>query len=169
MKRLFWIFLMAASLRAEENDTGEIDTAKLGPIMLEAAQKIEDMHGQKSAEARGLVERVQAILRTEPPDKSEAVGVEKLVREMEVFTLTFGMNPSLGGHSGVLLDRSSHAQEAYYQRLESTISSDAREVQRWLRMADAAEALKDEVKKNLCLDRARGAARALIAREPKNA
>jgi|JI6StandDraft_1071083.scaffolds.fasta_scaffold09138_3 hypothetical protein len=169
MKKTLFALLATASLQANEPDVGMIDIAKLQPVMLEAAQKIEARHGSQRPEAQGLVERVEAILRTQAPEKRDPVGTEKLVRKMSAFTLTMGINPSLGGRSGVLLDRSQQAQAAYYQRLESRVDTDAGEVQRWLKMADAADVLKDETKKNLCLDRAVGAARALISREPENA
>jgi len=169
MKKIFFALLALASLQASAPDLGEIDIAKLEPVMLEAARRIEAKYGRKHPEAQGLVERVEAILRTEAPEKRDPVGAEKLAREMAVFTLTMAINPSLGAHSGVLLDRGKLAQAAYYQRLESRVDTDAGEVQRWLKMADAAEALEDEAKKSLCLDRAAGAARALITREPNNA
>jgi hypothetical protein len=169
MKKLFPTLLALISLQAGGADMEMIDTAKLEPVLLEAARKIEAKHAPLHPEAQGLVERVEAILRAQAPEKREVVGKEKLAQKMTVFQLTFGINPSLGGHSGIWVDRSRQAMAAYYQMLESRVDTDAGEVRRWLKMADAAEVLKDDAKKNLCLDRAAGAARALITREPKNA
>ena len=169
VKKIFYAILATATLHANEPDQRQIDVAKLEPVILEAAQKIEAKHGPQRPEALGLVERVEAILRTQATEDRDPVGTQKLVRKMSAFTLTMGINPSLGGHSGVLMDRSKHAQAAYYKMLESRVDTDAGEVRRLLKMADAAEVLKDETKKNLCLDRATGAARALISREPENA
>lgn len=169
MKKMFSALLSLVSLQAGGADMEVIDTAKLEPVLLEAARRIEAKHAPLRPEAQGLVERVEAILSTPSPEKAEVEGSAKLAQKMTVLQLTFGINPSLGGHSGVLLDRSQQAMAAYYQMLESRVDKDSGEVRRWLKMADAAEVLKDEAKKNLCLDRAAGTARALIIREPKNA
>jgi hypothetical protein len=169
MKMLFPTLLALVSLQAGGADMEMIDTAKLEPVLLEAARKIEARHAPLRPEAQGLAERVEAILRAQAPEKRDVAGPEKLAGKMTSLQLFFGINPSLGGRSGVRMDRSKHAQAAYYQRLEMTKERDAAEVLRWLQMADAAGTLEDEGKRNLCLDRAVGAARALITREPGNA
>jgi hypothetical protein len=56
-----------------------------------------------------------------------------------------------------------------YRNLENTTASDAAEVWRWLEMQHAAKQLKWNDQKETCTQRALGAARAFVSREPKNA
>lgn len=167
--RLLMLLAATASLQAGPFKGAAIDRAKLEEAIQEAAGKVEEKYGGQNAGARDLQERVQGILQRPVREEAEPQGAAKLAHKMSLLTYHFAIQPGLGGHSGIQTDRSKQAQAANYQRLESLKAEGQEEVVRWLQMAEAAGAMKDEAKENRCRDTAVGMAHALVSREPDNA
>ncbi|MES2596908.1 MAG: hypothetical protein V4662_16310 [Verrucomicrobiota bacterium] len=168
MRFLVLPLLAACSVHAGPFGDIKLDMEKLHAALREAALKVEEKHSPKHPEPRGLAGRVESILNMPVPEKRDREGDALLASEMTLQIIHFGINPSLGGHSGMLVDKSQKAQAANYHRLEALQTEGEADVMRWLQMTEAAGAMKDEEKKSLCQDKAVAAARALISREPGN-
>jgi hypothetical protein len=143
---------------------------ELHVLIREVAAKIEEKYKGAHPEADGLVQRVEETLAVpESPEANQADRQLKLVKEMVPMSVAAGFNSSIGGIRGAVFDSGDTGYMQRYQDLESASTRDAEEVWRWLEMTDAAQRLKWQDKAEVCSQRALGAARGLISREPKNA
>ena len=166
---LLMFVAVTASLQAGPFKEALIDRTKLETVILEAAGKVEEKYSGQNADARDLKERVQGILQMPALDEEESKGAAMLSQKMSLLTFHFGIQPGMGGHSGLQADRGKQAQAANYHRLENLKAEGEEEVLRWMQMAESAGSMKDEEKERRCQDKAVGTARALVTREPNNA
>ncbi|WP_395741936.1 hypothetical protein [Prosthecobacter sp.] len=159
--------MSCAILRAGENEL-LLDKEKVHALIREAAAKIEEKYKASRPEADGLAQRVEQVLST-PAPPPPADRPQKLAVKLLLMSNEGSFHSGIRGISGAVFDNTPTGFAQQYQDLESTSARDAAEVWRWLKMADAARVLKWQDKKELCTQRAVGAARALVSREPKNA
>lgn len=143
----------------------------LHPLLLRTAGRIQEKFQRVHPEAEGLVETVQAILAMPVPEKKdhESDPAARMGSHMELMIANFSLGATLSGVHGYILDNSEIGHQQAYQDLEHLTVSDADDVRRWLDMKYRAEQLKWKDKQEKCSQRAIGAARALVSREPKNA
>ncbi|MFN0076787.1 MAG: hypothetical protein ACKVY0_09950 [Prosthecobacter sp.] len=145
--------------------------ADIHALIRETAPKIEEKFKGTHAEADGLVERVsEALALTTPPQPDEGDRGRRLAKAMHLMNAdVLFAKCTNDGIRGPVSDTSTAGCMQRYRELEAATARDAGEVWRWLEMQEAARYLKWTDQKKICGERALGAARALIAREPKNA
>jgi hypothetical protein len=143
---------------------------ELHALIREVAVKVEEKYKGVHPEADGLVQRVEETLAApEPPKANEDDRQQMLAKKLVPMSDTAGFKAYIGGVRGPVFDDSDTGYMQRYQDLESASTRDAEEVWRWLEMAEAAQKLKWKDKEEMGTQRALGAARALVSREPKNA
>lgn len=139
-------------------------------LIREVAARIEDRFKGAHPEADGLVQHVAEALSTPPPPpKDEGDRARRIARHMTLVTAQAGFKCSINGPRGAVFDNEDTGHLQHYHDLENAQTVDAEEVWRWLEMKHAAKQLKWEDKEEVCTQRALGAARAFVSREPKNA
>jgi hypothetical protein len=147
-----------------------LDKDKVHSLIREVAAKIEARYKSERPDADGLLQRVEEALSLPapaPPNKSDRP--QQLAAKMMLMTGGGTFNSGIRSISGAVFDNTEAGFMQRYQDLESASTKDAAEAWRWLEMADAARFLNWQEKKEVCTQRAQGAARALISREPKSA
>ncbi|WP_395741935.1 hypothetical protein [Prosthecobacter sp.] len=173
MRPLLCLFALAAPLglpALHAADQAPFKKEELHALIREVAARIEEKYKGSRPEADGLVQHVEEILMLpEPPPPSADDRPSMLARKMTLLTDRAGFTSSIGGVRGAVFDNTDTGFMQRYHDLESTDAQDAEEVWRWLEMADAARRLKWSDKAETCTQRALGAARALVSRQPKNA
>lgn len=148
----------------------QIKEADVHALLRQTAVKVEEKVKGAHAEADGLAQQVEEILAApEPPKAAGGDRNQQRAAEMRLIHMTAGASAALGSVRGFVFDNSSAGQRQRYQELEMAAHDDAADVMRWLEMRHLAEKLNWEEKEKLCGERALGAARALVAREAKNA
>ena len=171
--RLVCYFFVAASLASpalQAADEMPFKREELHALIREVAAKIEEKFKGVHPEADGLVQRVEETLSAPEPTKANEVDRPlRLAKEMVLMSAEAGFKGIISGVRGPVFDNSDTGYIQLYQDLDSANTRDAEEVWRWLEMADAAQHLKWKDKEEICTQRALGAARALVSREPKNA
>lgn len=171
--RLALCFTVAAPLLSSAQQAADEPPFKkeeVHALIREVAAKVEEKYKSVHPEADGLVQRVEETLAApEPPKANEDDRQQMLAKEMMLMNFQAGFNSLIGGVRGAVFDNTDTGYMQRYQDLESASTRDAEEVWRWLEMADAAKHLKWKDKEETCTQRALGAARALVSREPKNA
>lgn len=168
LRRVFFALLASnAVFAAPDIDLG-LTPEMLHGIIREVAAKIEARHGSERPEAEKLVERIEAILATEPPAPREGDRNQAIALDMSLINVNASAKSTLGGFRGYVFDGSLTGCLQTYRDLEKLDTRDADEVLRWIDMHRAAEELDWVDKASLCKQRAIGAARALVSREPKN-
>ncbi|WP_395717685.1 hypothetical protein [Prosthecobacter sp.] len=164
--------LLAFSLLSAEEGVEEFVFPKdeLNALIRETAAKIEERFKSEHAEAEGLVRRVEEILALPSPVKpDEGDRPRWLASKLTLVNAQAGFNSSITGVRGAIFDDSEIGHLQRYHDQEHASAKDAAEVWRWLEMAQSARHLKWKDKEQMCEERAIGAARAFISREPKNA
>ena len=173
MKRFFvclGVLFYTAVSNAQDEDEPLLNKADVHALIREAAVKIEQKFKVVNAEADSLLERVEETLALpKPPEADKNDRNQLLASKMTLLTVQSKASANLSGIRGFVFDDSSIGYMQRYHDLEATNTSDAEEVLRWLEMKEAAEHLKWQDKEAVSGQRALGAARALIEREPKNA
>jgi hypothetical protein len=153
-----------------EESEAPFNREQLHALIREVAAKIEEKFKGVHPEADGLVQRVEETLAAPEPAKANEEDRQlMLAKEMVPMNGAAGFKAHTGGVRGPVFDNSDTGYMQRYQDLESASTRDAEEVWRWLEMAEAAQKLKWKDKEEMCTQRALGAARALVSREPKNA
>lgn len=143
---------------------------ELHALIREVAVRIEEKYKGVHPEADGLLQRVEETLAMDEPDPpAEEDRQSMLAKKLTLMNEQAGFSSIIGGVRGAVFDNTETGFMQRYQDLESASTKDAAEVWRWLEMADAARRLKWQDKTENCSQRALGAARALVSREPKNA
>lgn len=143
---------------------------ELHTLIREVAAKIEEKYKGVHPEADGLVQRVEETLASpEPPKPDEEDRGQMLAKKMTLMNSEAAFKCTIGGVRGAVFDNSDIGHMQRYHDLEAANASDAEEVLRWLERKDAAQHLKWKDKEEICSQRALGAARAWVSREPKNA
>jgi len=164
------VFLCTAVSNAQNEDEPPLKQADVHALIRETAVKIEQKFKGVNAEADNLLERVEETLALpKPPEVNKNDRNQLLASKMTLLTVQSKASANLSGIRGFVFDDSNIGYMQRYHDLEATKASDAEEVLRWLEMSEAAEHLKWQDKEEVCSQRALGAARALIEREPKNA
>jgi len=164
------VFLCIAVSNAQNEDELLLKQANVHALIRETAVKIEQKFKGVNAEADGLLQRVEETLALpKPPEADKNDRNQLLASKMTLLTVQSKASANLSGIRGFVFDDSNMGYMQRYHDLEATKASDAEEVLRWLEMSEAAEHLKWQDKEEVCSQRALGAARALIEREPKNA
>ncbi len=174
--RLALFFTVAASFASSGLHAADAEfplkmkPEELHALIREVAAKMEEKYKGQRPEADGLVQRVEEMLAApEPPEVDEADRPRMLAKQMVLMNGEFYFQAVVNGVRGPVFDSSETGYMQRYQDLESASTRDAEEVWRWLDMAEAARKLKWKDKEEMCSQRALGAARALVDREPKNA
>lgn len=166
-------FTVAASLLSTAlpaADDPPIKKEEVHALIREVAAKIEEKYKGVHPEADGLVQRVEeALAAPEPPKAGHDDRQQMLAKAMVPMSGEAGFKIIISGVRGPVFDDSDTGYMQRYQDLEPASTRDAEEVWRWLEMAEAAQKLKWKDKQEMCTQRALGAARALVSREPKNA
>ncbi|WP_395739983.1 hypothetical protein [Prosthecobacter sp.] len=173
-RRLFALITLAAAVcppssAAPPEPAPPLEKKAVRDLIREVAAKIEEKYKGIHPDADGLVQRVEETLAADepaPPDSADRRSM--LARKMTLMNGRAGFNSMIGTH-GAVFDNTDTGFMQRYHDLESADTKDAAEVWRWLEMGDAARHLKWHDKEQQCAQRALGAARALISREPKNA
>ncbi len=149
----------------------ELKPELLHPLLLKAAARIEERFQRIHPEADGLVETVQSVLAMPAPENqdNESDPAARIGKRMELMTAVAAFSVNLAGVHGYIFDNSEIGHQQTYHDLELETATDAAEVRRWLEMKLRAEKLEWKDKAEMCSQRAIGAARALVSREPKNA
>ena len=159
-----------ASSALQAADEVPFKREELHALIREVAAKIEEKFKGVHPEADGLVQRVEETLAApEPPNANDDDRQQMLAKKLVSMSDMAGFKFRISGVRGPVFDDSDTGYMQCYQDLESASTRDAEEVWRWLEMADAAQHLKWKDKEEICTQRALGAARALVSREPKNA
>lgn len=163
--------LLVSPIHAAPFDPDKLDLG-IPPEMLHAlirstAAKIE----AERAETKGLAARVEELLAMPEPEKKDLSDdrVARLAEEMALASYTVSANASLSGITGFEFDSTKTGRVQLYRDLEKQQEQDAADVRRWLRMSQAAKGFDEKDKEAFCREKAIGAARALVSREPKNA
>ena len=168
LRRVFFALFASSAVFADSAPDLGLTPEMLHGILRGVAAKIEARHGSDRPEAEKLVERIEAILATEPPPAREGDRAQAIAEGMHLINVDASAKSSLGGFRGYLFDGSLTGCLQTYHDLEKLQTQDADEVLRWIDMHRAAEELDWDDKAALCKQRAIGAARALVSREPKN-
>ncbi|MCX6850789.1 MAG: hypothetical protein NTY98_17895 [Verrucomicrobia bacterium] len=166
------VALIAAILppTANAEDDFPLKREELHALIREAASKVEAQFKATHPEAAGLVERVEETLAmSEPAPPAAEDRLTMLAQKLTLMNSEAGFKSMIGGVRGAVFDNTDTGNMQRYQDLDSASTQDEAEVWRWLEMADAAQRLKWQDKTEICTQRALGAARALVSREPKNA
>lgn len=164
--------LLAFSLlnAAEGEDEFSFPKEELNALIRETAAKVEERFKSEHAGAEGLVRRVEDILALPSPAKpDEGDRPRWLASKLTLANGQASFNSSITGVRGAIFDDSEIGHLQRYHDQENASAKDAAEVWRWLEMEQSARHLKWKDKEQMCEERAVGAARAFIAREPKNA
>lgn len=176
MKRFFACFACAllgcapSFAQPPDEALAQIKEADVHALLRETAVKVEEKFKRVHAEADGLTQLVEEILTApEPPKAAGGDRNQQRAAEMSLLYINFAASAALASVRGFVFDDSSAGQKQRYQELETAAYNDAADVLRWLEMRHLAEKLDWEEKEKLCGERALGAARALVARDPKNA
>lgn len=168
LRRAFFALFASSAVFADSAPDLGLKPEMLHGILRDAAAKIEARYGSERPEAEKLVERIEAILATEPPPAREGDRAQAIAEGMHLINLDASAKASLGGYRGYLFDGSLTGCLQTYHDLEKLDAKDADEVLRWIDMHRAAEELDWDDKAAFCKQRAIGTARALVSREPKN-
>jgi len=172
-RRAFFAVLLPLTLCVAEDPSHKLDLKPevLHPLLVLTSHRIQEKFRRIHPEAEGLVETVETILAMPAPEKKdhESDPAARMGSHMELMTGNFSLGATLSGVHGYILDNSDIGHQQAYQELERLTVSDADDVRRWLDMKYRAEQLKWKDKEEKCSQRAIGAARALVSREPKNA
>jgi hypothetical protein len=160
-----------ASSALQAADEVPIKREELHALIREVAAKIEEKFKGVHPEADGLVQRVEETLAAPEPPKAGHDDDRQLMLAKAMVSMSgeAGFKIIISGVRGPVFDNSDTGHMQRYQDLESASTRDVEEVWRWLEMAEAAQKLKWKDKEEICTQRALGAARALVSREPKNA
>ena len=141
LRRVFFALLASTTVfAAPEIDLG-LTPEMLHGILREVAAKIEARHGSERPEAEKLVERIEAILATEPPPAREGGRAQAIAEGIHLINIDASAKSSLGGFRGYLFDGSLTGCLQTYHDLEKLDAKDADEVLRWIDMHRAAEAV----------------------------
>lgn len=155
---------------APAQDEIPLKKEEIHALIREVAPKIEERFKGASPEADGLVQRVEeALALPPPPPKGEGDRAQRLARALTLATGSAGFKCSISGPRGAVFDDEEGGHLQRYRHLENATAADSEEVWRWLEMQHAARQLKWDNEKETCTQRAQGAARAFVSREPKNA
>ena len=147
-----------------------LDKEKVHALIRESAAKIEEKYKGKCPEADGMVQQVEEALAASEPEKPDKSDRQRmLAAKLKLFDGEVKFSSGFLYLTGLVFDNSEEGYTQRYQERETSTTTGAAEVWRWLEMKDAARHLKWEGKKEMCIQRAQGAARALVSREPKNA
>lgn len=171
---LLLLFCLASRVSAQL-DPFEFETAlppeKLQALIRATALRVEEALRDKNPDARDLGARVDELLALPEVEKKDLTGdrAAQLAYEMSLASYNVSATASVGGIRGHLFDVSTTGRVQLYRDLEKQTATDDAEVRRWLQMRKAAEGLKWNDEKEMCHERAVGAARAFGSREPKNA
>ena len=171
LRTLIITVFATASLAQSAPPQLDLKVETLHPLIVRTARRIQEKFQRIHREADGLVETVEAILAMPEPEKKDHEGdpSARMGSHMELMIADFSLGATLSGVNGYVLDNSAIGHQQAYQDLEQQTASDAAEVRRWLDMEYRAAQLKWKDKEEKCSQRAIGAARALVTREPKNA
>lgn len=169
LRRAFFALLASSTVFADSGPDLGLTPEMLHGIIREVAAKIEARYGSERPEAEKLVERIEAILATEPPSVRESDRNQAIAQAMTLINIDASAKATISGLRGYVFDSSVTGCMQTYRDLEQRSTQDAAEVMRWLDMRQAAAELEWEDKAALCRQRAIGAARALVSREPKKA
>lgn len=139
-------------------------------LLRQTAVKVEEKFKGTHAEADGLAQLVEEILSSpKPPEPAGGDRNQQRAAEMHLMSVTTNAGATLAGVRGFVFDNNAPGHRQRYEELEGQTRTDGEEVLRLLEMRQMAERLEWKDKERLCEERALGAARALVAREPKNA
>lgn len=148
----------------------QIEEADVHALLRETAVKVEERFRGVHEEADELAQSVDEILAAPtPPKTGEGDRNQQRAAAMQLMSMSTGASATLASVRGFVFDDSRAGHSQRYQELEAAKHDDEGDVLRWLEMRHMAGQLKWEEKEKLCEQRALGAARALVAREPKNA
>lgn len=157
-------------IAASAQDDFPLKKEDIHGLIREIAPQIEERFKGSHPEADGLVQRMEETLALPPPPpKTEGDRAQRLARHMTLVTAQAGFKCSITGPRGAVFDDEETGHLQRYRDLENTAATDAEEVWRWLEMRHAAKQLDWKDQKETCMQRALGAARAFVSREPKNA
>ena len=169
LRRAFFALLASSTVFADSGPDLGLTPEMLHGIIREVAAKIEARYGSERPEAEKLAERIEAILATEPPTVREGDRNQAIAQAMHLINFDASAKATISGLRGYVFDSSVTGCMQTYRDLEQLSTQDAAEVLRWLDMRRAAAELDWDDKESLCRQRAIGAARALVSREPKKA
>jgi hypothetical protein len=169
LRRAFFALFASSAVFADSGPDLGLTPEMLHGIIREVAGKIEARYASERPEAEKLVERIEAILATEPPTIREGDRNQAIAQAMTLIHFDASAKATISGLRGYVFDSSVTGCMQTYRDLEQRSTQDAAEVMRWLDMRRAAAELEWEDKESLCRQRAIGAARALVSREPKKA
>ena len=169
LRRAFFALLASSTVFADSGPDLGLTPDMLHAIIREVAAKIEARYGSERPEAEKPVERIETILATEPPTVRESDRNQAIAQAMTLINIDASAKATISGLRGYVFDSSVTGCMQTYRDLEQRSTQDAAEVMRWLDMRQAAAELEWEDKAALCRQRAIGAARALVSREPKKA
>lgn len=173
LRRAIFAVLLPLTLCVAEEPSPKLDLKPevLHPLLLRTAERIQEKFQRIHPEASGLVQTVEEILAMPVPEKKDNQGdsAARIGARMELMTATFGYGVNFGGIHGYIFDNSEIGHQQTYHDLELETATGAAEVRRWLEMKFRAEKLEWKDKTAMCGQRAISTARALVAREPKNA
>ena len=125
LRRVFFALLASTTVfAAPEIDLG-LTPEMLHGILREVAAKIEARHGSERPEAEKLVERIEAILATEPPPAREGDRAQAIAEGMHLINIDASAKSSLGGFRGYLFDGSLTGCLQTYHDLEKLDAKDA--------------------------------------------
>lgn len=175
MKRFLVCFacalLGATSCFAQLDEVlAQIKEEDVHALLRQTAVKVEEKFKGVHAEADGLAQLVDEILTSPKPiENAEGDRNQQRAAEMHLMSVTTNAGATLAGVRGFVFDNNDPGHRQRYEELEGQIRKDGEEVLRLLEMRQMADRLQWKDKEALCNERALGAARALVAREPKNA
>lgn len=163
-----WV-LVAVSAASAQSDF-PLKKEDIHALIREIAPKIEERFKGVHPEADGLMQRMEETLALPPPSpRTEGDRPQRLARGMTLLTAKAGFECSITGPRGAVFDDDQAGHLQRYRDLEKATASDAAEVWRWIEMQHAAHKLGWKDQEEMCTQRACGAGRAWVSREPKNA